>query len=62
MSSKDSGQRPTRQESKLDATDRAAREIIDAEAKARNTKTDALRKARLAKSASDAKSGKTPKS
>lgn len=40
-------QRPTRQESKADATDRAAREIIRDEGAARDAKTAALRAARL---------------
>lgn len=40
-------QRPTRQETKADATDRAAREIIRDEGAARDAKTAALRAARL---------------
>jgi hypothetical protein len=40
--------KPSRQETKADATTRAAREIIDSEAIAREAKTERLRAARLA--------------
>ena len=43
--------RPTRQESKADSTDRAAREIVDAEGAAHREKTGRLRSARLASEA-----------
>ena len=43
--------RPTKQESKADSTDRAAREIIDAEDAARRKKIEGLRSARLASEA-----------
>ena len=46
-------QRPTRQETKADATDRAAREIIRDEGAARDAKTAALRAARLQQEDSD---------
>ena len=46
-------QRPTRQDSKADATDRAAREIIRDAGAARDAKTAALRAARLERDGTD---------
>ena len=43
--------RPSKQEAKADVTSRIAREIIDSEATARESKTERLRAARLAKEA-----------
>jgi len=43
--------RPSRQEAKADVTTRAARQIIDSEAEARQAKTERLRAARLAQEA-----------
>ncbi len=43
--------KPSRQEAKADVTSRIAREIIDSEATARESKTERLRAARLAKEA-----------
>lgn len=43
--------KPSKQEAKADVTTRIAREIIDSEATARETKTERLRAARLAKEA-----------
>ncbi len=45
--------KPSRQETKADTTTRAAREIIDSEASAREAKTQRLRAARLAIEAID---------
>jgi hypothetical protein len=45
---------PARAVSKSDATDRAAREIIDRDATAADAKTDRLRAARLAREAEQA--------
>lgn len=45
--------KPSRQETKADTTTRAAREIIDGEASAREAKTQRLRAARLAIEAID---------
>jgi hypothetical protein len=46
--------KPSRMEAKGDATTRAARQIIDAEAAAEAAKTARLRAARLARSAAEA--------
>ena len=43
--------KPSRQEAKADVTSRIAREIIDSEATARESKTERLRAARLAQEA-----------
>jgi hypothetical protein len=48
---KNSSIRPTRAETKADITDRAAREIIDAETAERQSKTERLRAARLGQEA-----------
>jgi len=47
MRKKDGAPRPTKQESRADRTDRAAREIIQAEEEASQSKTARLRAARL---------------
>ena len=47
MPKKDTQFRPTRQESRADRTDRAAREIIRDDEEARQEKTEKLRAARL---------------
>lgn len=43
--------KPSKQETKADATTRAAREILDSEASARESKTERLRQARLTEEA-----------
>jgi hypothetical protein len=48
------GPSPSRAESKADATDRAARTIIDGEAARREAKTERLRLARLAREEAEA--------
>lgn len=44
--------KPSKQEAKADVTARIARQIMDAETSRRDTKTERLRQARLAKEAS----------
>lgn len=53
MQSRETLPRRSRQESRADSTDRAAREIIDAEGAAHEEKTVRLRSARLAREAAE---------
>lgn len=53
--------KPSRQETKADTTTRAAWEIIDNEAAAREAKTQRLRAARLAREPAEAPAPKTKK-
>jgi len=53
--------RPSKQEAKADVTSRVAREIIDKEAAARESKTERLRAARLAQEEAAAQPAPAPR-
>jgi len=53
--------RPSKQETKADVTSRIAREIIDKEAAARESKTERLRAARLAQEEAAAQPAPAPR-
>jgi hypothetical protein len=61
ISMKDSAFKPLKPQDKTDRTNAAAREIIDAEAAARQSKTERLRAARLKMEAERAEADAKPK-